>query len=59
MAGLALRLVPPGRRLPQCWGMKFAPVAGDIDEVHVWSQALPIYEIWKTWGWLLGQPNRQ
>jgi hypothetical protein len=39
--------------------MKFAPVAGDIDEVHVWSQALPIDEIWKKWGWLLGQPNRQ
>ena len=33
--------------------------SGDIDEVHVWSQALPVDQIWKKWGWLLGQPNRQ
>jgi hypothetical protein len=33
--------------------------AGDIDEVHIWSLALPVDQIWKKWGWLLGQPNRQ
>ena len=22
-------------------------------------QALPVDQIWKKWGWLLGQPNRQ
>jgi len=33
--------------------------AGEIDEVHVWSQALPVGQIWDRWGWLLGQPNRQ
>ena len=33
--------------------------AGDIDEVHIWSTALPVDEIWKKWGWLLGAPNRQ
>jgi hypothetical protein len=32
--------------------------AGDIDEVHVWSQALPMDQIWKKWGWLLGIPGR-
>jgi hypothetical protein len=32
---------------------------GDIDEVHVWSQALPISDIWKKWGWLLGIPGQQ
>jgi len=31
---------------------------GDIDEVHVWSQALPIGEIWDRWGALLGYPTR-
>jgi hypothetical protein len=32
--------------------------AGDIDEVHVWSTALPIDQIWKKWGWLLGIPGK-
>jgi hypothetical protein len=32
---------------------------GDIDEIHIWSQALPIAEIWNRWGWLLGIPTRQ
>jgi hypothetical protein len=31
---------------------------GDIDEVHVWSQALPVDQIWARWGWLLGIPGR-
>jgi hypothetical protein len=31
---------------------------GDIDEVHIWSQALPIKQIWDRWGWLLGAPGR-
>lgn len=31
---------------------------GDIDEVHIWSQALPIGEIWDRWGLLLGYPTR-
>jgi hypothetical protein len=33
--------------------------AGDLDEVHVWSEALPVGEIWARWGWLLGYPTRQ
>jgi hypothetical protein len=33
--------------------------AGDIDEVHIWSQALPVAEIWARWGWLLGIPSRR
>jgi hypothetical protein len=33
--------------------------AGDIDEVHMWSEALPVGEIWARWGWLLGIPTRQ
>jgi hypothetical protein len=33
--------------------------SGDIDEPHIWSEALPINEIWQRWGWLLGQPNKQ
>lgn len=32
--------------------------AGDIDEVHIWSQPLPIKQIWDKWGWLLGIPGR-
>ena len=32
---------------------------GDIDEVHVWSQALPVSDIWKKYGWLLGIPGQQ
>jgi concanavalin A-like lectin/glucanase superfamily protein len=32
--------------------------SGDIDEIHIWSQALPIKEIWAKWGWLLGIPGR-
>jgi hypothetical protein len=32
---------------------------GDIDEVHVWSQALDLSAIWKKWGWLLGIPGQQ
>lgn len=31
---------------------------GDIDEVHVWSKALPVDRIWDRWGWLLGIPNK-
>jgi hypothetical protein len=31
---------------------------GDVDELHVWSQALPVDQIWDRWGWLLGYPNR-
>lgn len=31
---------------------------GDIDEVHVWSQALPVSEIWARWRVLLGIPGR-
>jgi concanavalin A-like lectin/glucanase superfamily protein len=31
---------------------------GDVDEPHIWSEALPIDEIWKKWGWLLGAPSR-
>jgi hypothetical protein len=31
---------------------------GDIDEVHIWSQAMPVAEIWDRWGWLLGYPTR-
>jgi hypothetical protein len=31
---------------------------GDVDELHVWSQALPVDQIWARWGWLLGYPNR-
>jgi concanavalin A-like lectin/glucanase superfamily protein len=31
---------------------------GDIAEVHVWSQALPVDQIWKKWGWLLGIPGK-
>jgi hypothetical protein len=31
---------------------------GDIDEVHVWSKALPVSEIWQRWGWLLGIPGQ-
>jgi hypothetical protein len=31
---------------------------GDIDEVHVWSQALPVDSIWARWKWLLGIPGR-
>jgi hypothetical protein len=33
-------------------------LAGDIDEVHVSSQALPMDQIWKKWGWRLGIPGR-
>lgn len=32
--------------------------AGDIDEIHIWSQALPMKQIWDRWGWLLGIPGR-
>ena len=31
---------------------------GDIDEVHVWSQPLPVGDIWARWRWLLGIPGR-
>jgi hypothetical protein len=32
--------------------------AGDIDEVHIWSKALPVDEIWSKWKFLLGIPGR-
>jgi Concanavalin A-like lectin/glucanases superfamily len=33
--------------------------SGEIDDVHIWSQALPVDQIWRRWGWLLGFPGRQ